>query len=166
MLVTYDIIVGFLENHGTWGYSMAGKKLDIDLDSMVGYRLRRAQIAYFEDFTATCAGEGVTPGLFGILAVVINEPGLTQRAVSEAIHIDRSSMVSAIDKLENMNLVERRPSQHDRRSYGLYITSEGKKFTQRLYKKVLVHESHFDRLMNTQEKAVMLDLLGRIIADR
>jgi hypothetical protein len=62
------------------------QKIDATLlNNLVGYRLRRAQLAYFENFTATCTEQGVTPGLFGILCVVRDNPGLTQTAVANAI---------------------------------------------------------------------------------
>lgn len=133
------------------------------LDSLVGYRLRKAQLAYFEDFTATCAEEGITPGLFGILAVVQRNPGLTQTAVSQAMGTDRSAMVAAVDKLEKRQLMERRPSDNDRRSYALFLTPEGEEFTQRLHERVQEHESHFDRVMKPGEKEWLLDLLDRVI---
>ncbi|WLD58484.1 MarR family transcriptional regulator [Salinispirillum sp. LH 10-3-1] len=146
--------------------STQNNKNEIDytmLNSLVGYRLRRAQIAYFENFNATCTEQGVTPGLFGILAIVLNNPGLTQTAVAQAIHTDRSAMVAAVDKLEKLKLMERRPSENDRRSYALYLTAEGERFTKSLHQKVLAHESHFEQVMKPGEKEQMLDLLMRII---
>lgn len=139
---------------------------DIDysmLNTLVGYRLRQAQIVYFENFTATCSEEGVTPGLFGILAIVLNNPGLTQTAVAQAIHTDRSAMVAAVDKLEKLGLIERRQAESDRRSYALYLTDQGVDFTHNLHKKVLAHEAHFEQVMKPGEKEQMLDLLSRII---
>jgi DNA-binding MarR family transcriptional regulator len=132
------------------------------LNSLVGYRLRRAQLVYFEDFARTCTEQGISPGLFGILAVVKNNPGLTQTAVAQAIEIDRSAMVAAIDKLEKQNLIERQPSKNDRRSYALFLTDYGNEFTDKLYQKVLAHEAHFEAVMKEGEKEGLLDLLGRI----
>lgn len=133
------------------------------LNSLVGYRLRRAQLAYFENFTATCADFGITPGLFGILAIVRNNPGLTQTAVAQAIETDRSAMVAAVDKLEKLGVIERRPSENDRRSYALYLTDKGKDFTDQLHKKVLAHEAHFEQVMNSGEKEWLLSILTRVI---
>lgn len=133
------------------------------LNSLVGYRLRRAQLAYFENFTATCTEQGVTPGLFGILAIVYTNPGLTQTAVAQAIDTDRSAMVAAVDKLQKLGLIERRPSDSDRRSYALYLTDHGVGFTENLHKKVLSHEAHFEKVMNKGEKEWLLGMLERII---
>ncbi|WP_028670656.1 MarR family winged helix-turn-helix transcriptional regulator [Saccharospirillum impatiens] len=140
------------------------QKIDATLlNSLVGYRLRRAQLAYFENFTATCTEQGVTPGLFGILCVVRDNPGLTQTAVAKAIDTDRSAMVSAVDKLEKQRLIERRQSDSDRRSYALFLTEDGIHFTENLHKKVLAHEAHFEQVMNKGEKEWLLGMLERII---
>ncbi|MEX1215321.1 MarR family winged helix-turn-helix transcriptional regulator [Saccharospirillum sp.] len=140
------------------------QKIDATLlNSLVGYRLRRAQLAYFENFTATCTEQGVTPGLFGILCVVRDNPGLTQTAVANAIDTDRSAMVSAVDKLEKQGLIERRQSDSDRRSYALFLTDEGVRFTENLHRKVLAHEAHFEQVMNKGEKEWLLGMLERII---
>lgn len=145
---------------------MSETKTSIDyslLNSLVGYRLRRAQLAYFENFTATCADSGITPGLFGILAIVRNNPGLTQTAVAQAIETDRSAMVAAVDKLEKLDLIERQASENDRRSYALYLTEHGIRFTDDLHKKVLAHEAHFEQVMNSGEKEWLLSILTRVI---
>jgi len=132
------------------------------LNDLVGYKIRRAQLCYFSDFSATLEEEGVSPGLFGLMAIVHTNPGLTQTAIAKALGNDRSAMVPAIDKLEKLNLVERRVSDSDKRSYSLYLSSQGEAKYRRMVKKIHVHESHFDALMTAKEKTLLLDILGRL----
>ena len=40
------------------------------LDELVGYHLRRAQVAVFQDFARAVDGTDVTPGLFGVLEII------------------------------------------------------------------------------------------------
>ncbi|MBB3139640.1 MarR family winged helix-turn-helix transcriptional regulator [Halomonas sp. THAF12] len=136
------------------------------LKSRLGYKLRRAQMVYFDVFAEACAREGITPGLFGILAIVYHNPGLTQSAVSNALDVDRSAMVAAIDKLEGMEVIERRKSKHDRRSYALYLTPKGKTFTERLNQKVEAGEEAFTTFMEEGEREQLLETLDRIIQAR
>ncbi|PAU75021.1 MarR family transcriptional regulator [Halomonas salipaludis] len=133
------------------------------LQSRIGYMLRRAQMAYFDIFAEACAKEGITPGLFGILAIVYRNPGLTQTAVSSALDVDRSAMVAAIDKLEEMEVMERRKSQNDRRSYALYLTDKGKAFTDRLNRTVIERESDFEHFLNEDDREWLLKILDRIV---
>ncbi|WP_302140525.1 MarR family winged helix-turn-helix transcriptional regulator [Halomonas alkalicola] len=136
------------------------------LQSRLGYKLRRAQMVYFDVFFEACAREGITPGLFSILAIIYHNPGLTQTAVSVALDVDRSAMVAAIDKLEGMEVVERRKSKNDRRSYALYLTEKGKTFTERLNQKVVAGEKEFTTFMSDEEREGLLNLLDRIIEAR
>jgi DNA-binding MarR family transcriptional regulator len=147
--------------------SAEGNGIDYSmLQARLGYKLRRAQMVYFDVFFEACAQEGITPGLFSILAIIYHNPGLTQTAVSVALDVDRSAMVAAIDKLESMEVVERRKSQHDRRSYALYLTGKGKTFTERLNRKVVAGEESFDTFMKEGEREWLLDILDRIIEAR
>ena len=84
------------------------------LPNLFGYQLRLAQRAIFADFAETVGSEDISPGLFGILVLIEANPGLKQQRLAEAAHLDRSTVVSVIDKLEGRSLVQRRAA--DRRS--------------------------------------------------
>ena len=49
-------------------------------------------------------------------------------------------MVAAVDKLEKMDILERRPAINDRRSYALFMTKKGEKFFLTLSERVMEHE--------------------------
>ena len=54
------------------------------LPGLLGYRLRRAQIAAFQHFAATVGKAGVTPGWFGLMVIVANNEGLSQTRLARA----------------------------------------------------------------------------------
>ncbi|UTW02295.1 MarR family transcriptional regulator [Amphritea atlantica] len=140
---------------------------DIDygiLDTLVGYKLRRAQVNLFNHFSEHCSRFGITPGLFGVLSIVERNPGLTQTAIANALGNDRSAMVSVVDRLEAMNVVERKPSTSDRRSHALFLTKHGEAFYAELVEEVLKHEANFTSLLNEGEKALIIDILDRFAA--
>lgn len=110
------------------------------LNSLMGYRLRRAQMNFFSKFSDLCSDLGISPGLFAIIAIVERNPGLTQTAVAQALGNDRSAMVAAVDKLELMDIIERRPAKNDRRSYALFMTKHGQTFFKTLSTRVMEHE--------------------------
>ena len=110
------------------------------LNSLVGYRLRRAQMNFFTKFSEVCSDLGISPGLFAIIAIVERNPGLTQTAVAQALGNDRSAMVAAVDKLEKMDTIERRPAINDRRSYALFMTRYGETSFTTISERVMEHE--------------------------
>src|SRR5690554_428889 len=131
------------------------------LDHMLGYKLRRAQLTFFNSFSTACSDLGVSPGLFGVLVVVKENPGLTQTAVAKALANDRSAMVGVVDKLEKMDLIERRPSKKDRRSYALFMTPYGLKFYEKLIKRVSDQEEELYKLLKPGEKEMLLAILDK-----
>ncbi len=132
------------------------------LNELIGYRLRRAQLVFFNRFGDACADMGISPGLFGVLVIVSRNPGLTQTAIAQALGNDRSAMVAAVDKLESMSLVERRRAKSDRRSYALYLTDEGKGRYQLIEERVLEHERAFSDILNDGEKDKLISVLSRL----
>lgn len=134
------------------------------LNDLVGYRLRRAQIAFFNSFANRCAKFDITPGLFGVIEIVEKNPGLTQTAIANALGNDRSSMVYAVDKLEKMNIIERKTSENDRRSYALFMTNQGRVFYETLVSEVFAHEEEFYALLKKGEKELLVDILKRFVS--
>lgn len=134
------------------------------LPELIGYQLRLAQRAIFSDFAETVGAEGITPGLFGILVIIEANPGLRQQRLAEAAHLDRSSMVPVIDKLEARGLVERRAE--DRRSNGIYLTAQGAALLRTLKRRVRSHEQRVVENLSEREQRELIRLLGRILPRR
>lgn len=134
------------------------------LTGLIGYQLRLAQRAIFADFADTVGTDGISPGLFGILVVIGQNPGLTQQALANAAHLDRSSVVTVIDKLEDRGLVERRAA--DRRSNGLFLAPRGAALLRGLKRKVTQHELRVVQNLSARERAQLIELLQRILPER
>ncbi|MBL6958843.1 MAG: MarR family transcriptional regulator [Rhodospirillales bacterium] len=141
--------------------------IDYDvLPDLVGYHLRRAQIAVFSNFSRTIADHQITPGQFGVLTLIAANPGLTQSALAKAVGIERSTMVATIDALEGRKLVERRPSPVDRRSYALMLSNEGRGLVAKLKEKVVNHENDMMAAVSDEDRATLIRLLGIISNSR
>ena len=134
------------------------------LQELLGYHVRRAQLSFFAGFSEACSDLGLSPGLFAVLEVVYRNPGLTQTAVSKALGTDRSAMVAAIDKLESMNLIERRPSENDRRSYALYATDQCNTWYPQAEDKVKHYEDLVVESLHPSERDALLKILKKLNA--
>jgi|PersoiStandDraft_1058852.scaffolds.fasta_scaffold04036_2 DNA-binding MarR family transcriptional regulator len=133
------------------------------LPSLIGYQLRQAQLAIFGDFQETIGAHAITPGLFGVLVVIDANPGLKQTTLARAIHLDRSTVVSVIDKLEARKLVARRHADGDRRSNALWLTSDGKALLGKLTGLVRAHEERLVAGFSQADRARLARLLQRIL---
>ena len=132
------------------------------LTSLLGYHLRRAQVAVFQHFAAAMGEAEITPGQFGVLTVINSNPGLSQTQLGNALGIDRSTVVAVIDRLESRGLVVRAVSLTDRRSHALRLSDEGARLLHRLEELVRSHERHIARDLSADDKQRLIDLLDRI----
>jgi DNA-binding MarR family transcriptional regulator len=134
------------------------------LDDLLGYHLRRAQAAVFNDFMRAMAEDQITPGQFGVLTLIDRNPGLNQSALARVLGIERSTMVAVIDRLERRRLVARRESAADRRSNVLGLTAQGKALLAAIEPKVRRHEERIAAGLDAGEVRVLIDLLRRVRA--
>ncbi len=132
------------------------------LTTLLGYHLRRAQIAVFQHFTQTMGAAEITPGQFGVLTVIDANPGLSQTQLGNALGIDRSTVVAVIDRLESRGLVVRAASPSDRRSHALRLSEDGARLLRRLEELVRSHERRIARDLAAEDKAHLINLLDRI----
>ncbi len=133
------------------------------LNELTGYWLRWAQLNTYKNIRYFFFDEfDITPGLFGVLEVVGCNPGLTQTAVAAAIGNDRSAMVAIVDKLEKRGLIERKPSETDRRSNALFLTSEGRVFRDRVAGRAWDHNEQFFSMLSPEEHQQFVALLKRV----
>jgi DNA-binding MarR family transcriptional regulator len=151
---------------GTKSNSIRRRKVDFGmLPALVGYNMRKAQVAIFQDFARALGGLDITPGQFGVLTLVDANPGLNQSELGEAMGVDRSTVVAVIDRLEGRDLVARRPAPNDRRSYALQLTVAGRALLDQLRPLVTAHEARLAAGLSASEQAALIDLLRRVAAN-
>jgi len=77
---------------------------------------------------------GLSEAQFNVLNVIGPEPaGLSQRALSDVLVVDRSNITGLLDRMERSGWVKRADHPSDRRVYVVTLTAEGRK----LWRKVL-----------------------------
>jgi DNA-binding MarR family transcriptional regulator len=132
------------------------------LTGLIGYMLRRAQIAVFQDIFRTFSQVGIRPAQFSVLTVIAHNPGRTQSQIAAALGIKRTNFVPLLDSLERRGLAERRPAPDDRRSHALHLTAAGKAIVRRLDAMVDKLEAGMIRRIGRERRVVLLELLHRL----
>lgn len=135
------------------------------LPELVGYHIRLAQMAIFADFDAALGELALSPGLFGLMVIVEANPGLKQTRLADAARLDRSTLVPALDKLEDRGLVERRAAPGDRRSNGLFLTDAGAQLLVAAKRAVRRHEARLARGFGAGERDKLIVSLSRILPE-
>ena len=132
------------------------------LADLLGYQLRRAQVAAFQNFAKVLDGWNISPGQVGVLALVQANTGINQTRIGNALGIDRSTLVAVIDRLEERDLVARTPSPTDRRSHALVLTEVGKRYLGELLPRVRDHERQIATELSDDELRTLIELLSRV----
>ncbi|MDE2577181.1 MAG: MarR family transcriptional regulator [Hyphomicrobiales bacterium] len=132
------------------------------LDEIVGYMLRRAQVAVFNDFRRMFADYAVTPTQYAVLCLIADNPGSNQSRIAAALGIKRANFVAILDELERRDLAAREPSNEDRRSHALRLTAQGESFTTALRKRNAEADARVDALLQPGERAMLIDVLQRL----
>lgn len=132
-----------------------------DLDSLLGYSLRRAQGAMHRDFLAAVSEFALTQKQAATLWLIQANPGVSQVEVAATLGMDRATMMSITDRLEDRGFVIRKRSETDRRKQELYLTPSGQTTLRKCKTRIAEHEKRFARLFTASELASLLEALKK-----
>lgn len=141
------------------------------MPDLIGFNLRLAQLRVFDHFRETLKAsddavlEAITPGLFRILVLVRDNPGLNQSRLASAIGIDRSTLVPILNKLGRLDLIERRPSRQDGRAHSVHLTLNGLGAVRHMEDLVVQHEQEIAKGLTRRERTQLIGLLRKLGTD-
>jgi DNA-binding MarR family transcriptional regulator len=131
------------------------------LTSLIGFRLRRAQLVVYEDFLSD-APRGLTPGYAAILILVDANPEMTQTELGLAIQVDKSTFAITLNRLETRGLLRRVRSNVDRRQKMLRLTNKGAGTLRAVLSHVKRHEARVFANLSAAERESLTALLKKI----
>ncbi len=128
------------------------------LDELLGYALRRAQIALYVDFYRATEGLDVSPPRFAALVLVGRNPGMRQGLLAQAMGLHRSGALRLTDWLTARGWVERQDDAEDARSWGLFLTAAGKRKLAEIERRVRAHDERLMRGLGDRAASLKADL--------
>jgi DNA-binding MarR family transcriptional regulator len=132
------------------------------LDELLGYRLRRAQVAMFAALHEATRGMDMTPPRFTALVVVGANPGMSQTTLGAVLGIARSGAMLLTDWFEGRGLIERRHQSHDKRAWGLHLTRKGEALLAKMRARVLQLDLRRTSHLSPSERSELLRLLEKL----
>jgi DNA-binding MarR family transcriptional regulator len=132
------------------------------LDELLGYTLRRAQVAMFLAFHAATRGQDITPPRFTALVIVAANPGIGQSALGLVLGIARSGAMMLTDWMEERGLVERRRRPNDGRAWGVHLTPRGEKVLAAMKRRVAAEDRRRAAVLSAAERRELLRLLEKL----
>jgi DNA-binding MarR family transcriptional regulator len=136
-----------------------------DRQSSLGWLINVVANKLKNDFDIELKKHGLTIALWPTLMCLWEEEGVTQREIAIKSKVESSTTTRTIDKLERLNLVERRDDPLSRRSFRIYLTDEGRALQSKLiHIPVDINESMLSSL-DSEEQKKMLSLLKKLVND-
>jgi DNA-binding MarR family transcriptional regulator len=129
----------------------------------VGFILSKLAQRVIRLAEAKMAALGIQTKHVGVLATIVERGPLSQKAVGEALLIDRTTMVQLADKLESLGLVERRPDPVDRRVSLLHLTADGESAYRQARSLVREAEAHLLDCLSAKDRRKLHRLLVRVL---
>ncbi|NTJ43792.1 MarR family transcriptional regulator [Agrobacterium larrymoorei] len=133
-----------------------------ELDGILGFHLRMANVAIFQDYQLAMSGMSLTPKQFAVLELIGANEGVSQMELATSLRMDKATMMALINRLEERNLCKRGLSTTDRRRRELTITSEGTEMLQDARKRRAGHEERFKSRFTPSELETFINGLKRI----
>ena len=99
---------------------------------------------------------------YSILRMLEQQPGCSGSDIARRLSAARTSVQSALDRLERINLIEKRASETGGRIRTLHLTPEGQDMRQRIHAHDLVNMDALLKPLSQEERETMLPLLQRV----
>jgi DNA-binding MarR family transcriptional regulator len=96
------------------------------LDDTLGFSIHRAGVRLRQCVGQQLRGLDLTPEQFGVLACLWEQEGLSQKQLAAMLYKDGPTITRMLEKLDQRELVQRKPDRADRRVYRVYLTDSGR----------------------------------------
>src|ERR1700750_42587 len=128
-----------------------------------GYLFRRMQQIAVAIFVEECRAFELTPVQYAALIAIHTHPGIDATRLSAVIAFDRSALGSVIERLEPKKLIDRRPSDEDKRVKLLYLTKAGAAILREIMPSVEKAQARMLQPLKAADRKVLLALLTQLV---
>jgi DNA-binding MarR family transcriptional regulator len=117
-------------------------------------------------FAEALKPQGFTPHDAGILHLLSRSAGISQRELAHRLRMHASRLVGLLDDLQQRRLIERRPSEADRRLYALHLTQEGEAGLKKIMEVAREHQRSLLSSLDEEEQRALAAMLARIASQQ
>ena len=114
--------------------------------------LRRAWYGLNQAFRRRIAHLGLTPDQFTVMRTLLENEGMTQRELAQAMTSDPNTIASLIERMELAELVKRQPHEKDRRAHRLRLTAAGRRKYAEAREVAVTMQSEILRVLPARER--------------
>ena len=132
---------------------------DATLRRFLGYHIKRASNVVQADLARVLKPFQLRMITYTALVLIVDNPGLSQTKLAQAMDIERPNLVVIIDELEQRELIVRERVPTDRRSYALKATLAGRRLCENA---VLADAAHEARLFAGIDENTKMNIMSAL----
>ncbi len=136
------------------------------LRSFHGYQIKRTFNVIQSDLNRTLKPFDLRMITYSALVLIVDNPGLRQSQLAEAMDIERPNLVVIIDELERRDLIVRDRLPQDRRAYALKATLAGRHLCDNAIAAVKLHENRLTQGISPDALTSAMKVMQLIEANR
>ena len=139
---------------------MASTTRNNPLETLLGYRLRRASSSLMADLARDLAAIGFRPAEASVVILIATNPGITQSEIGRILGIQRANMAPLTAGLERRGLLAR--ERVDGRSHGLIVTEDGAEAGRQAEAAMRAHDKRAFGALAAADHAVLTNALIKL----
>lgn len=131
------------------------------LGQRLGLQLHSTDVRIMAGLSARLTPLNVTPARATAIVYIALNAGCDQVSLGRALGINRASTMKAVDELEALGAIERRPGR-DRRTNALHLTAAGEILRTRIEEATLAHDREAFAALTEDERVQFSRLLAKL----
>lgn len=120
------------------------------------YLLMAAQAMVQKELLSGLNDTSLSLGQPKILDYLKEHDGSNQKNIAEGCHIEQPTLTVLLNRMEQSGLIERRKQDNDRRTLYVYLTSQGRKYQNRVEEEFEKIEAIAFEGLSEEEKAMLM----------
>lgn len=148
--------------HSLGTCAVSGGVNDSSLRQFLGYHMKRAYNVLRSDLTKLLEPLGLRITTYSALTLIVDNPGIRQSELADALDIERPNMVLILDDLEQNGWIARERVPTDRRAYALTATPAGKRLCKKAVALDQQHEARFLSGLKSEDVGKLVHALNDI----
>jgi DNA-binding MarR family transcriptional regulator len=130
-----------------------------------GFLVRRLHQIHVAMFLKALSEENVTPVQYGLLSILLDQPGLDQLSVAKELGIDRANVGDILKRLERRKWLTRVVDPSDKRRNICLPTRDGIAFVNKYRKNMQQTEEQLVEPLSREERKTFMTLLLRLVGE-
>ena len=130
-----------------------------------GFLVRRLHQIHVAMFLNTLSEENVTPIQYGLLSILLDQPGLDQLSVAKELGIDRANVGDILKRLEDRKLLTRVIDPSDKRRKICLLTRDGVTFVNKYRGHMQQTQKQLLEPLSVDERKTFMTLLRRLVGE-